>query len=260
VKTLIVPLDGAPENEGAATIGAALARELGAEVVLVAVSPFEDQTHRDLERVAWAGGFDARTEVVDSEDVVAALGAFAEHHSEPVICMTTRGRGRLGQRLLGSVAEQLLREVPVPYVLVGPRCRTRWPGGHRRMVVAVDGSSASNAILPLAADFARRLALEPWLTQVLHPLDAESARAPHELLDVVAARFGKEVPDVRVCATWNRDVSGELLHVAEVLSASVLALGTHGRTGAARLAMGSVAMEVVHRATCPVLTVRSPDL
>ena len=38
--------------------------------------------------------------------------------------------------------------------------------------------------------------------------------------------------------------------------ADVIVIGTHGRTGLARLFMGSVAERVVGGATCPVLTVR----
>jgi nucleotide-binding universal stress UspA family protein len=37
----------------------------------------------------------------------------------------------------------------------------------------------------------------------------------------------------------------------------MLVLGTHGRTGVARLFLGSVAAGVVATASCPVLTVRA---
>jgi len=36
-------------------------------------------------------------------------------------------------------------------------------------------------------------------------------------------------------------------------------LGTHGRTGVARLVLGSVAARVVATAACPVLTVRTAE-
>jgi nucleotide-binding universal stress UspA family protein len=35
----------------------------------------------------------------------------------------------------------------------------------------------------------------------------------------------------------------------------LIVLGTHGRTGLTRLALGSVARQVLHLAPCPVLTV-----
>lgn len=39
----------------------------------------------------------------------------------------------------------------------------------------------------------------------------------------------------------------------------LVVMGTHGRTGLARLLMGSVAQKVVARATCPVLTVHGVE-
>ncbi len=50
----------------------------------------------------------------------------------------------------------------------------------------------------------------------------------------------------------------EILSVARDVGADLVVLGTHGRTGLGRLLMGSVAERVIHKATCPVLTVRSP--
>jgi nucleotide-binding universal stress UspA family protein len=50
----------------------------------------------------------------------------------------------------------------------------------------------------------------------------------------------------------------EILRVAGELPADLIVLGTHGRTGLGRLLMGSVAEQVVRRATCPVLTVSHP--
>jgi nucleotide-binding universal stress UspA family protein len=43
-------------------------------------------------------------------------------------------------------------------------------------------------------------------------------------------------------------------------SVSFIVLATHGRTGLARVALGSVAMRVVHHSPCPVLVVRPQAL
>jgi nucleotide-binding universal stress UspA family protein len=48
-----------------------------------------------------------------------------------------------------------------------------------------------------------------------------------------------------------------IVEVAEREGAELIVMGTHGRTGLARLLMGSVAEEVVRKAKCPVLTVKS---
>jgi len=54
------------------------------------------------------------------------------------------------------------------------------------------------------------------------------------------------------------DATTEILRVAREESADLIVMGTHGRTGLGRLLMGSVAEQVMRRAPCPVLTVKSP--
>jgi nucleotide-binding universal stress UspA family protein len=54
------------------------------------------------------------------------------------------------------------------------------------------------------------------------------------------------------------DAVTEILGTARAVGADLIVMGTHGRTGLARLLMGSVAEQVVRRAACPVLTVRMP--
>jgi universal stress protein A len=50
----------------------------------------------------------------------------------------------------------------------------------------------------------------------------------------------------------------EIVRVAEERGCDLIVMGTHGRTGLSRLVLGSVAAEVMRRAPCPVLTLRSP--
>jgi nucleotide-binding universal stress UspA family protein len=54
------------------------------------------------------------------------------------------------------------------------------------------------------------------------------------------------------------DAATEILRLAQETKCAVIVLGTHGRTGLARLLMGSVAEQVVRRAHCPVVTVKTP--
>jgi nucleotide-binding universal stress UspA family protein len=54
------------------------------------------------------------------------------------------------------------------------------------------------------------------------------------------------------------DAAAVILRVAETTPCDLIVMGTHGRTGLARLLMGSVAEEVVRKAPCPVLTLKVP--
>jgi len=52
---------------------------------------------------------------------------------------------------------------------------------------------------------------------------------------------------------------GEILSLAGALDCDVIVMGTHGRTGLDRVLTGSVAEEVLRKASCPVMVVRTPS-
>jgi nucleotide-binding universal stress UspA family protein len=54
------------------------------------------------------------------------------------------------------------------------------------------------------------------------------------------------------------DAAKEILHESKEIHADLIVMGSHGRTGLARLLMGSTAENVSRRAHCPVLTVKHP--
>ena len=51
----------------------------------------------------------------------------------------------------------------------------------------------------------------------------------------------------------------ELIRIAKAENASLIVMGTHGRTGLMRALMGSVAEQVLRGSSCPVLTLRVPQ-
>jgi nucleotide-binding universal stress UspA family protein len=55
------------------------------------------------------------------------------------------------------------------------------------------------------------------------------------------------------------DAALEILRLAKESKCDLIVLGTHGRTGLSRLVVGSVAEQILRNATCPVLTVKSPQ-
>jgi len=50
----------------------------------------------------------------------------------------------------------------------------------------------------------------------------------------------------------------EIIRKADECSASLIVLGTHGRTGLDHIIFGSTAERVVRSSSCPVLTIRMP--
>ena len=83
------------------------------------------------------------------------------------------------------------------------------------------------------------------------PVDLLSLR---EKLDHLKARGGKAQVETLLLQGTPAD---EILKVAENNKCDLILMGTHGRTGIGRLLMGSVAEQIVRKATCPVLTVKT---
>ena len=54
------------------------------------------------------------------------------------------------------------------------------------------------------------------------------------------------------------DPASVILDLAKEKDCKLIVMGTHGRTGLARLLLGSVAEQVVRKAPCPVMTIKSP--
>ena len=132
----------------------------------------------------------------------------------------------------------------------------------KTVVAAVDFSAGSAVALARAAELAGRAgaALHVLHADVLFHSSgdgAPSGAAAGGALRQRLAQVAREVGATGATLAVVRDVKAVaaiVRYVAEV-DADLLVLGTHGRTGVARLLMGSVAEACVASAPCPVLTV-----
>lgn len=266
-KTIIVPLDGSEFAERALTPAAALAKRTGYQVVVMTSQiggVIVEPKHYLADVAAQAGISDANVIVTRDRSIVSALKLIVADAADPVVCMSTHGRSGLGQAVLGSSAEQAIRELRIPLLLVGPNVDPTIATQFRNVVVCTDGASTSQAIVPEVSDWIRSLRLRAWVVQVL---DLEARRA----LEAVGEEPAIEVAAVHALAeslltSDSAGVNWDALHsdhtaqaivdYARDVPASLIAMATHGRTGFARLALGSVTSAVVHQAPCPVLVVR----
>jgi nucleotide-binding universal stress UspA family protein len=267
-KTIIVPLDGSEFAERALAPAAALARRTGAELILmtsrmdgVVVDPRRYLT--DAAAKAEMPG--AKAVVVTDHLTAHGLKMVASDAADPIVCMSTHGHSGVIQALLGSTAEDTIRLLQVPVLLLGPNVELSLATRLDSVVVCTDGTETSRAVVPEVSEWIRDLRLRAWVVQVL----GEARRAPEESGPGQATE-GSTVRDLGT--TLLRDdgtgVNWDVLHDAHTaraivdyacrVRASLIAMSTHGRTGLARVALGSVAGDVVHGAPCPVLVVR-PD-
>jgi nucleotide-binding universal stress UspA family protein len=94
-----------------------------------------------------------------------------------------------------------------------------------------------------------------YALQVARALARDQSRPPDYL-----ARCARHVSrrERRLWRTVGRgDPAAEILRIAQDTNSDLIVMGTHGRSGLGRLLMGSVAEQVVRKASCPVLTVKA---
>jgi len=140
----------------------------------------------------------------------------------------------------------------------------------KRILLPTDFSEYNSAAL----DFASRLASESGaVLHILHVDDAIDLNAAlgdagflygteEDHCREVKDRLAKVVPTVPGVVCEHHYVTGspltEILRFAERQEVDLIVMGSHGRTGLARLLMGSIAEGVMRRAKCPVLVVKPP--
>jgi nucleotide-binding universal stress UspA family protein len=141
--------------------------------------------------------------------------------------------------------------------------------GASTVLAATDFSEAAEPALAAAADEAARRGASLALVHALdvaHPALAAfdaSAVLPSVTVEALrtACREMLEAARERLHASGPVHVvdgapPAVIAHTAKDLHAALVVVGTHGRTGLRRLALGSVAEAVIRRAHCSVLVVR----
>jgi universal stress protein A len=130
-----------------------------------------------------------------------------------------------------------------------------------------DFSPNSEAALRVAHALARDLGVRLVIHHVV-PFDGFLSDAvvpmdPRVYCDALAeVRRRVDGPDLKypVETRYSRgEAADEIILAAQEKACGLIVMGTHGRTGLARLLMGSVAEYVLPRADCPVMVVKTPQ-
>jgi nucleotide-binding universal stress UspA family protein len=299
----LLALDSNSIAEHAIPFVTLLARQLHQPVVLVSVTPDEHDVDHVV-RMARSGiavvghqfaqradmylrrmrarlseeGVEAVIDVRRGEAAPAILEAARAHDAE-LIAVATHGRGGLERWVLGSVADKVVRNSPVPVLLVKP------PEGDRpavaaltELLVPLDGSQVAEAAIPYAAYLARAFSVpirvirtvpvSPWTAastdvdgativppEVLAELEED---AQHYLERIVAQLVEQEVQATAHFATLKAP-EAEILERAAAVAGSFVVMTSNGRTGWRRTLLGSVTDRVVRGCSVPVLVIRPPS-
>ncbi|GAB1639937.1 universal stress protein [Krasilnikovia sp. MM14-A1259] len=204
------------------------------------------------------------TEVVAGDPVQALLSRAPE---VGVIVVGHRGRDGFTSLMLGSVSQRVATHSACPTVVV--RGRDMAIGGP--VVVGVDGSADSDHVLEAAftAAAARRAPLlailaYPMLLPAVGfgapspiPVELEQLQSDAEQeLEQSLAPWRAKFPEVTVQTRVTGGGAARQL-VGASHSAQLVVVGSHGSGVVTGVLLGSVSLQVLHHADCPVLVARA---
>ena len=275
--TILVPLDSSPEAQSALPYAMALATP-GTELLLLTVvgdARASESARAALEHAAQrarVAGHEVRTEVAvgDPGDQILATAASS---GAGMIVMASHGRGAVGRLIHGSVADRVVREAPVPTMVVRAEIAAPGPVGITRLVVPLDGSALAEQSLPFATAISRRLGTSLFLVRVIStaalmpPAVSMGEAIPFELyeeaeqeqeheaetyLNGVAQRLREQ--GLQVATEMLTGGAADAIEEATKLG-DVVVLCSHERTGVMRWLLGSVAETLTREDHSPVILV-----
>ncbi len=273
---IVVPLDESENAEQALPWAAYLARKLDCSIHLVTVWTHDEEIWlragiepgATLKRIASAlddylaearrrpelEGLAVTTEV--------RIGKVSDHIREVsqvgetrYVVLTSHGRGGIRRFVQGSVADALVRTLEVPVVVVRPG---EAAPPIERILLTLDGSETSECGLGPARALAGATGAALHLLRVVNPLAelpyttmgpagdiGELSQQLYTAAEEYLAGIAREGETWEVRAGRPLDV---ITGYARDKSCDVIVMGTHGRGGVLRLALGSTADAVMRAA------------
>jgi nucleotide-binding universal stress UspA family protein len=306
-RSILVPLDGSAFGEHALPLAASLARKDGAALHLVHVHqpvppvtlggvaiPDTVDLHLRQDEEAYLADVSLRlnqltflpqqTALLDG-DVVPALREYVERNNVGLVVMSTHGRGAMGRFWLGGIADEMVREMPRPVLLVRPpegKCNFRRLPELKSILLPLDGTAlAEQAIEPALAlgrlfdatytlvrvnkpvirptylpEGTSTSALAHGVLEQIEGLHRQAKKEAKGYLDGVAAKLAARGFTVDTQVIIDEKPAAGILAEARARHADLIAMETHGRRGLSRLLLGSVADKVVRGSVIPVLLSR----
>jgi nucleotide-binding universal stress UspA family protein len=190
--------------------------------------------------------------------------------------MATRGRSGIGRWVYGSTTDKVPYGTALPMLVVRPQ-----EGGpstdvtFRRLVLPLDGSELSESVIPHAEILARQMSLEVEVVRVVptatmaYSSGFDTTFFDPKVFDYIsdnandyAEQKAVELREMSLNTTstvLQGDAPTRIIERADAAAGTLIVMSTHGRTGAGRWVLGSVADRVLRASHTPVLLVRSPE-
>jgi len=182
-------------------------------------------------------------------------------HAE-LIVIGARGRGRVGEFVLGSVSHRVALHAECTTLIVKER-----EGPVKRVTVAVEGHEDAARIKAWLLAHPFKNPVDLTIVSVVRPIPATDPFSLFPLQDWtgIAVRSAEDLVKNLAASVMNhRYTVGTQVAVGDptdilterARSADLLIIGSHGRKGLERFLLGSISHALLHQVPCPVLIVR----
>ncbi len=284
IGTVVVPLDGSELGERALVYAKGIADRSGAPILLLRVArvgadePELTESREYLRRVAaqLPGRVQIEVERGRAADKIVEL---AHQSGNPLIVMSTHGRGGLHRWMTGSVADKVVRLAETPVLLVRSNQELPDELTIRSILVPVDGSEWGEVAVDYAAELSKLFECELHLLRVVDTPSAYAMLSRHmevaasgDVLDEIIQSMNDEAKEylkqletrlsekgVRVKKETLEGYPGERLVEFERQGYfQLVVMATAGRSGVSRVVFGSVAERMLKMGRCPVVMIRPP--
>jgi nucleotide-binding universal stress UspA family protein len=276
---VLVPLDGSEFSAAAVPTARALAERFSAELHTLSVAASPADAEKLGSEAAAAAGLspaDERVAVVVGDDAAAEIERRSAALDSCLVCMSTHGHGRFAGAVIGSVARSLLETTRQPIVAVGPLAdrpretvpRPPAPLSVPRLAACVDGSAASETVVPIAVGWAAVLGMSVTILTVAEPIPPpvrpdvpwRRTHGPDEDADAYVRRLAEQwsdgAVDVDTHVVYDPIGAGQGIQAyQDEQPTGLIAVTTHARSGLKRAVFGAGAAAMVHWSRSPALVV-----
>lgn len=277
MKTVVVGMDRTPEALGAARLARMILGRSGRIVLLhvldtasVTAAPrhatpreiaaFAEQEERDARdsmgraaaELQGAAGDGLTIDIrVRSGAPLDVLRAVSEGENADLVAVGIHARGPVGRLVFGSVAETFALESSRPTLfcrradVVAPRLD--------RLLLATDESESTSGAVRCARELSRALRLPVEAIHAVAGYEARpgEARTRRHEIEALLRQAGEVDPVVHLVEGKPSTAIAEAVSVTDLL-----VCGTHSRGAVGRVVLGSVALNLVRHAPCPVVVAR----
>jgi nucleotide-binding universal stress UspA family protein len=186
--------------------------------------------------------------------VAAVIEEVAATNEVDMIACATHSHAGIGRLLWGSMAWRVLSQSPVPVLLRHPLGNGNGfsaEPGRRRILVPLDGSLLAEEVLPLAAELAAEWNAPVDLVRVSLDHSAAHEGPAKEYVEGLAESLPVPTTGHVISGAPIEELAG-FVHGAQVTH---VVMASHGRGALARMFLGSVAYDIIHRLPIPVVVV-----